>query len=117
VLLTISPAIISAFAPGRTAASGNNVLASNNISAAKSTPLKMAGKSARSNEEDLELTRAIIMQHISSADDNAADDDEQSGASMSSSGVSADGKGKLKKIKSFGSKMKSKIKSKLEKDE
>jgi len=93
---------------------------------AKLTTVKMAGKFARSNEEDLELTRAIIMQHISSADDNmmVADDDEQSqtaGASTSSSsGVSADGKGNrqpLKKIKSFGSKMKSKIKSKLDKNE
>lgn len=74
------------------------------------------GNPAKSKEEDLELTRAIIMNHIAS-DDSVVDDGD---ADSSTAGSSADGEGSrqpLKKIKSIGSKIKNKLKSKLEKDE
>eukprot|EP00580_Thalassiosira_gravida_P000008 CAMPEP_0201608790 /NCGR_PEP_ID=MMETSP0492-20130828/8888_1 /ASSEMBLY_ACC=CAM_ASM_000837 /TAXON_ID=420259 /ORGANISM="Thalassiosira gravida, Strain GMp14c1" /LENGTH=76 /DNA_ID=CAMNT_0048073763 /DNA_START=291 /DNA_END=521 /DNA_ORIENTATION=- len=74
----------------------------------------MAGKSAKSKEEDLELTRAAIMQHISSEIDEVVvvaekNDDEPSDTEDVDSEA---GKGKRAAIKSFGSKMKKKIQNK-----
>jgi len=76
----------------------------------------MAGKSAKSQEEDLELTRAVIMQHISSEIDEVVvvaekNDVEQS---QTEDDASEAGKGKRAAIKSFGSKMKKKIQNKTD---
>mmetsp|Transcript_3806 Transcript_3806/g.8582 ORF Transcript_3806/g.8582 Transcript_3806/m.8582 type:complete len:130 (-) Transcript_3806:277-666(-) len=111
VLLTASPAIISAFSPARTPWSGD--VASNSINLARLNDVKMAGKSAKSKEEDLELTRAVIMQHISSEMDEVVvvaenTDDGQS----QTEDVASEAKGKRAAIKSFGSKMKKKIQNK-----
>jgi len=106
VLLVVSPAATSAFSPGRT---GNYFARLNGV--------KMMGKPASSKEEDLDLTRSIIMQHIASADNDILADDDDDGQSQKV--VASDGKGNrqpMKKIKSFGSKMKKKIKNKIQKE-
>mmetsp|Transcript_20109 Transcript_20109/g.36148 ORF Transcript_20109/g.36148 Transcript_20109/m.36148 type:complete len:131 (+) Transcript_20109:214-606(+) len=112
VLLVASPAIISAFSPARTPWSSH--VASTSINLARLNHVKMAGKSAKSKEEDLELTRAAIMQHISSEIDEVVvvaekNDDEPSDTEDVDSEA---GKGKRAAIKSFGSKMKKKIQNK-----
>ena len=126
LLLALAPAMIaSAFSPAR--AFGNQVaVARLNMS------LGMGGKPAKSAEEDLDLTRAIILKHISAMDDSVDDsvddddggDDESGGSSDSSdylmslsSSTSEKIKKPLKKAKSVGKKIKNKLKKKLSKEE
>lgn len=116
LLLALAPAMIaSAFSPAR--AFGNQVaVARLNMS------LGMGGKPAKSAEEDLDLTRAIILKHISATDDSVDDDDgggddESGGSSDSSSSTSEKIKKPLKKAKSVGKKIKNKLKKKLSKEE
>eukprot|EP00571_Detonula_confervacea_P016082 CAMPEP_0172311482 /NCGR_PEP_ID=MMETSP1058-20130122/14813_1 /TAXON_ID=83371 /ORGANISM="Detonula confervacea, Strain CCMP 353" /LENGTH=79 /DNA_ID=CAMNT_0013024661 /DNA_START=332 /DNA_END=571 /DNA_ORIENTATION=+ len=79
----------------------------------------MGGEPAKSKEEDINLTRDIIMNHIGSTDDLVVDNSQTDVADSSTTEGAADGEGSqpLKKIKSIGSKIKNKLKSKLEKDE
>lgn len=122
LLLALAPAMIaSAFSPAR--AVGNQVaVARLNMS------LGMGGKPAKSAEEDLDLTRAIILKHISATDDSVDDDDggdDESGGSSDSSdylmslssSTSEKIKKPLKKAKSVGKKIKNKLKKKLSKEE
>ena len=123
LLLALAPAMIaSAFSPAR--AFGNQVaVARLNMS------LGMGGKPAKSAEEDLDLTRAIILKHISATDDSVDDDDDggddESGGSSDSSdylmslssSTSEKIKKPLKKAKSVGKKIKNKLKKKLSKEE
>lgn len=127
-LLSIAPAI-SAFAPpGRIINRVNDVASASahNKYAPVTVKISMVmgrDKVAKSKEDDLELTRAIIMQHIAS-DDNTVVDDNNDDSSQTDS---EDGEGKLEKIKSnvkrgqkkiqsVGSKIKNKLKNKLEKE-
>ena len=92
-------------------------------------------KPAKSQEEDLELTLAIIMKHIKSTDGSVADDVDDSDdaetqekvTTSTTLGDSTDGGGentvqpllewaKMSKIKSIGTKIKDTLRSKLGKD-
>lgn len=117
-LLLIAPAMISAFTSTTPAVRSIGVFnpspTNNNNFARLSVRVGMAEKAAKSKEEDLELTRSIIMSHIASSDDLVMDDgdddngDDDDESPSSSSPVS--------KIKSAGKKIKDKVKSKLSKD-
>lgn len=112
LLLALAASAVSAFAPGKILSSSGKA-ASNYMRFARMNVKIMAGSSAKSKEEDLELTRTIIMNHIASSD-TVIDDDEDDEAK--SDGTVTGGK-PLKKLKSLGSKIKKKLKSKLDKDE
>lgn len=133
-LLAIAPAI-PAFAPG-SVTSGN--VASNMKCGRLCVKVGMGrnNKAAKSQEEDLELTLAIIMKHIKSTDGSMVDDVDDSDDSQAEEKVttsstlegSTDGGeentmqpllewAKMSKIKSFGTKIKDTLKSKLKKDE
>lgn len=107
--LLASAASISAFAP-------NN---SRNAVAAPSMKLDMArSKPAKSQEEDLEKTRSIIMKHIGSMEDFVVDDVVEKAMSDDDE---SDGSESLKDrswnaIKEKGREMKNKLKSKIQKD-
>ena len=103
-LLLVSP--ILAFAPPTTRIS--NIL-SVSVSSAKTTS-ELYGKPARSPEDDLELTRAVIMKHIASTSGDDIIDDGDDGVSSKSGGETI---GTRKKIKALGSKVKSKGKKKM----
>ena len=89
-------------------------------------------KPAKSQEEDVELTRAIIMKHIGSMDDgfvvDDSDDDDDLGVAVAKDLVTSDaseagasdaastGRKSIKdKLKDKGRKMKNKLKSKMKK--
>lgn len=95
---------------------------------------------AKSQEEDLELTLAIILKHIESTDGSMVDDvddsddgdDSQTDVKVATTSVALGGStvgeegnnvqpllewAKMSKIKSFGTKIKDKLKIKLGKDE
>ena len=95
---------------------------------------------AKSQEEDLELTLAIILKHIKSTDGSMVDDvddsddgdDSQTDVKVATTSVALGGStvgeegnnvqpllewAKMSKIKSFGTKIKDKLKIKLGKDE
>ena len=109
---------VSAFVPGRVPSCGCNV-ASDTVNFDRLNVI-MGGKPAKSKEEDMELTRAIIMKHIASTDDTVVDDGDEeesqpvASSSSSSSSTDRDEKpGKREKIKSLGRKVKKKVKKKL----
>lgn len=100
-LLLVSP-IILAFAPPTRI---SKILS---VSSAKTTS-ELYGKPARSPEDDLELTRAVIMKHIAStSDDDIVDDSDDE---IKSSKVET--RGTRQKIKALGSKVKSKGNKKM----
>jgi len=133
-LLAIAPAI-SAFAPG--------IITSGNVAYNKKfgrlyvkVGMGRNNKPAKSQEEDLELTLAIIMKHIKSTDGGVGDDvDDSDDTQMEENvttpvtlGGSTDVEAeytmepllewaKKSKIKSLGTKIKDTLKSKLGKDE
>ncbi len=80
-------------------------------------------KPAKSQEEDVELTRAIIMKHIGSVDDDVVDDDDddeevEDVATNSSDEAGSESKGNKSiadKLKDKGRKIKNKLKSKIQK--
>ena len=102
-LLLVSP--IFAFAPPTTRIS--NILS---VSSTKTTT-ELYGKPARSPEDDLELTRAVIMKHIASTSGDDIIDDGDDEADNKSSEVETIGT--RKKIKALGSKVKSKGNKKM----
>ena len=102
-LLLVSP--ILAFAPPTTRIS--NILS---VSSAKTTT-ELYGKPARSPEDDLELTRAVIMKHIASTSGDDIIDDGDDEADNKSSEVETIGT--RQKIKALGSRVKSKGKKKM----
>ena len=104
-LLLVSP--ILAFAPPTTRIS--NIL-SVSVSSAKTTT-ELYGKPARSPEDDLELTRAVIMKHIASTSGDDIIDDGDDEADNKSSEVETIGT--RQKIKALGSRVKSKGKKKM----
>lgn len=68
-----------------------------------------AKRPAKSKEDDLELTRAVIMRHIASSEDEAVyDEDDDDDESPKNDGADD----ALQKIKSIGTKVKSKVRSK-----
>lgn len=92
--VTSAPATIfvSAFAPGMITSVN---LAPNTMRMKIENSMIRRDKPARSQEEDLELTRVIIMKHISSHDDDYEDDDDdddviQNNISVKSKSVAAD---------------------------
>ena len=122
VLLLALAHVISAFTPPGRIHSGTihgsySVATSSNIKYNRSiVKIDMKrNKPAKSQEEDVELTRAIIMKHIESTEDTTIDDDDSDVVATSSTG-STEGKKPLKKIKSIGKKIKNKVKKKLEKE-
>mmetsp|Transcript_13216 Transcript_13216/g.32116 ORF Transcript_13216/g.32116 Transcript_13216/m.32116 type:complete len:124 (-) Transcript_13216:456-827(-) len=112
-LIVVAPATISAFVPGKIL--GEN--AASNVKFARLNVKICMGRreAAKSKEEDIDLTRAIIMNHIESSDglENYGD----GGESDIVEPADVEGKKSLKKIKSIGTKIKKKLKSKLKKDE
>lgn len=84
-------------------------------------------KRAKSQEEDLELTRSVIMKHIGSMEDDfiVDDDDDEEGVvvverasdtSLEASSDASTGKKTIKdKLKDKGRKIKNKLKSKIQK--
>ena len=117
VLLTIAPAMTSAFAPFFSPVRSiggkvNSLISSKSKFARLNVKIGMGGKPAKSKEADLELTRSIIMKHIASSNDDVVDDDDEAQQSTSSSVEPL-----KKKIKSVGKKIKNKVKSKLNKNE
>mmetsp|Transcript_45129 Transcript_45129/g.94657 ORF Transcript_45129/g.94657 Transcript_45129/m.94657 type:complete len:141 (+) Transcript_45129:267-689(+) len=122
LLLVVFPAGVSAFsfaiapffvpvkAVGSAIRSGPDGVSSA-IKSARLTMRLKAGEPADSKEEDLELTLAVIMQHISSSDDMITDDDEDDDGENNEKGD--ENVSTLKKVKSIGSKMKQKVKKKL----
>ena len=101
-LLLVSP--ILAFAPPTTRISKLSV---------SSTITELNGKPARSPEDDLELTRAVIMRHIAStSNDDIVDDGDDDEADDKSSEVEKT-RGTRQKIKALGSKVKSKGNKKM----
>jgi hypothetical protein len=132
-LLTIAPAI-SAFAP-RIVTSGNVACKKKFGRLYVKIDMGRNHKPAKSQEEDLELTLAIIMKHIKSTDGSVADDVDDSDdaetqekvTTSTTLGDSTDGGGentvqpllewaKMSKIKSIGTKIKDTLRSKLGKD-
>ena len=112
-LLAIAPAIVSAFAPGR--------IPSQKVVASKFNTIQLnlkfsKGAPAKSKEEDVDLTRAIIMSHIAMTDDDIEDDIIGDDDFDSEESVDVEKNEPLKKIKSVGRKIKKKLKSKLKKD-
>ena len=99
LLLVLSP--ILAFAPPTTRIS--NILS---VSSAKINT-ELYGKLARSPEDDLELTREVIMKHIASTSNDDVVDDGDDEISDSKSGE-VETRGTRQKIKALGSKVKSK---------
>ena len=76
-------------------------------------------KPAKSQEEDVELTRAIIMKHIGSVDDFVVDDDveETEAEASDESNESKSTKVSIKdKLKNKGRKIKNKLKNKIQKN-
>jgi hypothetical protein len=133
-LLTIAPAA-SAFTPG-SVTSGN--VACNKKFGRLHVKVGMGrnNKPAKSQEEDLEMTLAIIMKHIKSTDGSMADDvddsddsqTEEEATTTTTLGDSTDGGedntvqtllewAKISKIKSLGTKIKDTLKFRLGKDE
>ena len=114
-LALLAAASVSAFAPTfqrKTAnASGANV------------QLCMArGKPAKSQEEDLELTRAVIMKHVGSVEDYVVDDDtdDSEGESIGEA-ILEKGKDLLKdglrdRLREKGRKVKNKLKTAIERE-
>ena len=101
-LLLVSPIFILAFTPPTRI---SKILS---VSSAKTTS-ELYGKPARSPEDDLELTRAVIMKHIAStSDDDIVDDSDDE---IKSSKVET--RGTRQKIKALGSKVKSKGNKKM----
>jgi len=78
---------------------------------------------AKSQEEDVELTRAIIMKHIGSVDNYVVDDDDAdeevddvgTNSSAEAGGQSKGNKSIADKLKDKGRKIKNKLKSKIQK--
>ena len=99
-LLLVSP--ILAFAPPTTRIS-------NILSVSSTTTTEVNGKPARSPEDDLELTRAVIMKHIASTSNDDVVDDGDDEVSSKSGEV----EGTRQKIKALGSKVKSKGNKKM----
>ena len=106
---------VSAFSPSYSSRRSISSLISN-------TKLCMARrKPAKSQEEDLELTRAIIMKHIGSMDDDGfvVDDSDDSDvedsdtSSADASEAASTGKKLGDKLKDKGRKIKNKLKSKM----
>ena len=104
LLLVLSP--ILAFAPPTTRIS--NILS---VSSAKINT-ELYGKLARSPEDDLELTREVIMKHIASTSNDDVVDDGDDEISDSKSGE-VETRGTRQKIKALGSKVKSKGNKKM----
>ena len=106
-LLSLYPTIILAFSPSRIP---NKQYARLHVKVSMGQ-----GKPARSQEDDLELTRAIIMKHIETTDTSAID-----GTDVDDDDASSEGGGDKqplrkreavkKKFKEFGAKVKSKKK-------
>jgi hypothetical protein len=110
--LLAAVASISAFAPNY----------SRQTITSSTTQMCMARrKPAKSQEEDVELTRAIIMKHIGSVDDDVVDDDDEEVedvATNSSDEAGSESKGNKSiadKLKDKGRKIKNKLKSKIQK--
>jgi hypothetical protein len=112
--LLAAVASISAFAPNY----------SRQTITSSTTQMCMARrKPAKSQEEDVELTRAIIMKHIGSVDDDVVDDDDddeevEDVATNSSDEAGSESKGNKSiadKLKDKGRKIKNKLKSKIQK--
>ena len=105
-LLSVYPTIISAFSPIRIP---NNQYARLHVKVSM-----VRGKPARSKEDDLELTRAIIMKHIESTDmpavDGAEDDDDEASSEGGGDKPLRKREKVKNKIKEFGAKVKSKRK-------
>ena len=102
LLLVLSS--ILAFAPPTRI---SNILS---VSSAKTTS-KLYGKPARSPEDDLELTREVIMKHIAStSNDDVVDDGDDE---VSSKSGEVETRGTRQKIKALGSKVKSKGNKKM----
>ena len=107
--LSAAPALVSAFAPVIISGSANNAVRPG---------VSMAAKPAKDAAQDLELTLDIIRKHIASGDDDVVDDELPASQSSSEEGGGEEGKAQpMKKIKSIGSKIKRKVKSKLAKSE
>ena len=105
LFVVLSPIFILAFAPPTTRKS--NILS---VSSAKTTS-KLYGKPARSPEDDLELTREVIMKHIAStSNDDVVDDGDDE---VSSKSGEVETRGTRQKIKALGSKVKSKGNKKM----
>ena len=107
--LLAAAASISAFAPNY---SRKNLITSSHIK------LFMArSKPAKSQEEDVELTRAIIMKHIGSVEDFVVDDDvDEAEASVESNDSKSTKVSTMDKLKNKGRKIKNKLKSKIQKN-
>lgn len=74
-------------------------------------------KPAKSQEEDVELTRAIIMKHIGSVEDFVVDDEvEEAEASVESNESKSTKVSTMDKLKIKGRKIKNKLKSKIQKN-
>ena len=106
--LLATAASISAFAPNYS----RKTLITTNIK------LFMArSKPAKSQEEDVELTRAIIMKHIGSVEDFVVDDDvDEAEASVESNDSKSTKVSTMDKLKNKGRKIKNKLKSKIQKN-
>jgi len=103
LLLVLSPVL--AFAPP--------TRISKILSVSSTTTTELNGKPARSPEDDLELTRAVIMRHIAStSNDDIVDDGDDDEADDKSSEVEKT-RGTRQKIKALGSKVKSKGNKKM----
>jgi len=75
------------------------------------TTTELNGKPARSPEDDLELTREVIMKHIAStSNDDVVDDGDDE---VSSKSGEVETRGTRQKIKALGSKVKSKGNKKM----
>ncbi len=107
--LLAAVASISAFAPNN---SGNTLTASR-------IKLQMArSKPAKSQEEDLELTRSVIMKHIGSVEDFVVDDvvEEAKADNESDESESSDKSSVKDKLREKGREIKDKLKSKIQKN-
>ncbi|KAK1733056.1 hypothetical protein QTG54_016194 [Skeletonema marinoi] len=107
--LLATAASISAFAPNY---SRQTIIASRiRLFMARSKP-------AKSQEEDVELTRAIIMKHIGSVEDFVVDDgtvEEVEASSEEADDESNESKSMKDKLKGTGRKIKDKLKSTIQK--
>ena len=106
--LLAAAASISAFAPNHS----RKTLITSHIK------LFMArSKPAKSQEEDVELTRAIIMKHIGSVEDFVVDDEvEEAETSVESNESKSTKVSTMDKLKNKGRKIKNKLKSKIQKN-
>ena len=107
--LLATAASISAFTP--------NYSRKTLITSSHNKLFMVRSKPAKSQEEDVELTRAIIMKHIGSVEDFVVDDEvEEAEASVESNESKSTKVSTMDKLKIKGRKIKNKLKSKIQKN-